>query len=274
MQPAFVVLTDFSSAAERAVRYATQLAQQVRGRLVLLNVYQDPLLEPEAAMVTIPLVLQSRRQTLADLAERARQLALPAEAELSVETLADTVADVVRRHQPQLLVLGRAKDETLLDRLVRHQAAPILQAARYPLLLVPETWPADAAPRRIVVAADEHGFWLTPASLALRELLAGWQASTTVVHVGPAHGPSRATVGFEAVRRCGLFGSLDDNSLYEVREETPAEGVVHAARELQADLVVVLARPHSFLGGLFHRSVTAQVLRNSPVPVLVLPTMH
>jgi nucleotide-binding universal stress UspA family protein len=259
MQPAFVVFTDFSAAAERALRYTTPLARALNGRLVLLHVYQDPYIEPEAAMMTVPLVLENRKERLAQLTERARQLALPAEAELSVEALADAMADVVQRHQP--LMLG-------------HQAAPILQAARYPLLLVPESWPTDQPPRRLVVAADEHGFWLTPASLALQGLLAGWHAPTTVVHVGPAHGASRAVIGFEAVRRTGLFGPLTDNDLYEVREEAPADGVLHAVAELQADLLVVLARPHTFLGELFHRSVTGQLLRRSPVPVLVLPTMH
>ncbi|RAK69493.1 universal stress protein [Hymenobacter edaphi] len=274
MHPAFVVLTDFSPAAERALRYTIQLAGQVDGRLVLLHVYQDPLLEPEAAMVTLPLVLQSRKRVLAELAARARQLELPTETHLSVDMLSDAVAEVVAQHHPLLLALGREQHSTLVERLLRLQAGPILQTARYPLLLVPESWPADAPPRRLVVAADGHGFWLTPESLALGELIARWQPRTTVVHVGPAHGPSRATVGFEAVRRCELFGPLSDNSLYEVREEATAAGIVHAVAELQADLLVVLARPHTFLDGLFHRSVTAQLLQHSPVPVLVLPTMH
>ncbi|GAB3823919.1 universal stress protein [Hymenobacter jeollabukensis] len=274
MHPAFVVLTDFSPAAERALRYTTRLAEQVDGRLVLLHVYQDPLLEPEAAMVTLPMVLQSRKQILAELAERARQQALPTETHLSIDTLGDAVTEVVAQHHPLLLALGREQHSTMIDRLLRHQAGPILQTARYPLLLVPECWSADAAPRRLVVAADDHGFWLTPQSLALGELIARWQPSTTVVHVGPAHGPSQAAVGFEAVRRCELFGPLSDNSLYEVREEATATGILHAAAELQADMLVVLARPHTFLDGLFHRSVTAQLLQHSPVPVLVLPTMH
>ncbi|QKG55273.1 universal stress protein [Hymenobacter sp. BRD128] len=41
--------------------------------------------------------------------------------------------------------------------------------------------------------------------------------------------------------------------------------------DTQADLVVVLARQRSYWGGLFHRSVTGQLLTHSPVPVLVLP---
>ena len=35
--------------------------------------------------------------------------------------------------------------------------------------------------------------------------------------------------------------------------------------------MVVLARQRSYLGELFHRSVTAHLLEHCPVPILVLP---
>ena len=39
-------------------------------------------------------------------------------------------------------------------------------------------------------------------------------------------------------------------------------------------LTALIARPRSFLSRLFHRSVTAQVLLHSAIPVLVLPAME
>jgi nucleotide-binding universal stress UspA family protein len=53
----------------------------------------------------------------------------------------------------------------------------------------------------------------------------------------------------------------------------PAEGILQATQSGEVDLVVVLARPRSFWGQLFHHNVTAQVLLHSTVPVLVLPTL-
>jgi len=45
---------------------------------------------------------------------------------------------------------------------------------------------------------------------------------------------------------------------------------LQAARR-EADMLVVVARRHSLLGGLFHSSITAQLIQESPIPVLVLP---
>ena len=47
--------------------------------------------------------------------------------------------------------------------------------------------------------------------------------------------------------------------------------MLRAVAEAEADLLILIARPRSFLGRLFHRSVTARVLRACPVPVLLLP---
>ncbi|QKG55191.1 universal stress protein [Hymenobacter sp. BRD128] len=139
--------------------------------------------------------------------------------------------------------------------------------------MVPEGCAETELPHRIMVAADGYSFSLTPPSLALGNLLLALQPTTSVVHVASqAHGPSHADVALESVRRTGLFGTITSSSLYEVREETAANGILLAASELHTQLIVLLARPHSFLSGLFHRSVTAQVLRLSAVPVLVLPT--
>ncbi|GAB3229061.1 hypothetical protein GCM10027346_14230 [Hymenobacter seoulensis] len=274
MQPSFVVLTDFTTAAEAAIRYTIRLATKTEGRLVLLHVYQDPVLEPTVMAMNVPLVMSTRKQIQADLLQRAEQMPLPTEVELTANMLPDAVTDVVQRYHPLLLVLGREKSDTLLDRLIRHQAAPILQAAHYPLLLVPESWTETELPSRIAVAVDDHSFWLTAPSLALTDLLTALQPDTTVVHVtpdGPASGQN--TIGLEAVHRTAMFGPLPATCFHHIPHDDPAEGILQAATDLQTQLLVVLARPHTFLGSLFHRSVTAQLLRHSPVPVLVLPTM-
>ena len=272
MQPVFVVLTDLSSASQVALTYTANLAVLLYGRLVLLHVYQDPLLAPEAVMVAAPAAVSSRQEIMTELMSWTRRLAVPAEAEMSVDTLGLAVFDVVQRRQPLLLTIGRRHPGNLLDRFISNLALPVLHDARYPMLLVPEEWKDTALPSRIVVAADDDPFWLTAPSRAMAPLLAVLKPRTTVIHIANADGPSQAEVGLEAVRRAGMFGSITNNSLYEVREEAPAKGILHAAAELDAQLIVVLARPHTFVGGLFHRSVTAQLLRRSPRPILVLPT--
>ncbi|MBH8568640.1 universal stress protein [Microvirga sp. STS02] len=276
MKPAVVVLTDLSAAAGNAQAYAARLVARLHGRLVLLHVYQslDPLRAPEELVLTTAAELAGRQKVQADLQQQVRQLPVPTEAELSFDPLATAVANAVRRHHPLLLAMGRATHSTPLERLLPHEVEPILRAAHYPLLLVPESWAEPELPQRALVAADGRAFTLPAPALALRELLLALQPTTAVGHVAhETHGPSHGDVALKSVQSAQLFGHLTNNSLYEVREETPADGILHAAAELNSQLIVMLARPHTFFGGVFHRSVTAQVLHRSPVPVLVLPTV-
>jgi hypothetical protein len=73
------------------------------------------------------------------------------------------------------------------------------------------------------------------------------------------------------VQHSGLIQGLPEPALRGYQAEQPAEGVLAAIRDTNADMVVVLARSRSYLGELFHHSVTAEVLRRSPVPVLAVP---
>ncbi|MBD2721064.1 universal stress protein [Hymenobacter armeniacus] len=281
MQQTFVVMTDFSDAAQAALSYTARLAALVEGRVILLHIFEDPL----AVALESPLVLAagrlrfrpqtSRAAVLAALAHEAQQLPVPAEAETAEAPLGPALHRLLAHRFPQLLVLGRAHAHAWFEHLLTlsHQAV-VLKEAHVPVLLVPENWHRPELPRRAVVGADGAPLTLQPACLAVAPLLARLRLAATVVHVAAhAHGPSRAPEALEAVRQTSLFGPLDDNHVYDLRETAPVAGLLQAVQELDADLLVVMPRPHFFPGNLFHHDVTAELLRTSPVPVLVLPAV-
>ncbi|OGX87310.1 hypothetical protein BEN49_10760 [Hymenobacter coccineus] len=86
-----------------------------------------------------------------------------------------------------------------------------------------------------------------------------------------ARGQAPGQLALANVRASGLLPAAAPLELYEEAHLNPATGVLQAITDTQADLLVLVARPRSFLAGLFHRSVTAAVLRHCTVPVLLLP---
>ena len=149
----------------------------------------------------------------------------------------------------------------------------MLRATLRPVLLVPAAATAAAPPRRVLVAVDGEPFALAAASRNLVELLGSWAAAYTVAHID-LNSKLLGTSGQLAladVRASQLLPPATPLELYEASDQAPAAGVLQAAADTQADLLVLIARPRSFLGELFHRSVTAEVLRHSRVPVLLLP---
>ena len=269
--PALLVLTDFFQAAGHALDYATNLAAPLGARLVLLHVRRDSLLDPDALS-----------GELSNLSGHAIQLALnsltndlpvPVVAEVGHGLVLAAVTDAVSRHHPVLIVLGRPERDELPDELASTTALEILQHHPYPLLVVPPKLAHPAPPRRLLLAVDGEPFSLGEYAGMARTLLNSLHAELTVLHCAahaPADSDSVAAL-LETVQATGLNIDLPLPRVLQTVAADPAEGILAAAHAANYDAVVLLARRRSVLGRLFHRSVTAQVLLHSEIPVLVLP---
>ena len=271
MTPSLLILTDFFQAANRALDYATNLARPLGARLVLLHVRRDSVLDPE--LFTGKLSNLDDEAIQMALNSITSELPVPVVVEIGHGRVAYAVADAVSRHHPALVVLGRPATEGTPDELVSTTALDILRTAPYPMLVVPHDVPSTHPPRRMLLAVDGEAFTLGQYAGATRHLLDALHAELTVLHVEEHAGPTATTAeALASVEATGLtMGLPQPIRTRSVVAPHPAEAILRAARPEDVDLVVLVARPRSFLGELFHHSVTAQVLLHSAVPVLVLP---
>jgi nucleotide-binding universal stress UspA family protein len=273
MFPSLLVLMNLTEPAEQTARYAGLLGAPLHARLVLLHLYHNPVLDPELITVTTAQAYRSQAETSVALHELATRLTIPASVEVSAWAASEAIDEAVQRHQPLLLAMGLSPEQEVLDHLLHNQALPMLRATHRPLLLVPASATAWRQPRRVALAVDAEEFTPNAATRALTPLLAAWGASFTVVHVAAA-AKCEAFVGqraLGAVRQSALLPPDTAPVLYESKLMPAAAGILQALDDLQADLLVLIARPRSFLGRLFHHSVVAQVLRHTQRPVLLLP---
>lgn len=266
-----VVLTNLSPAAEHARRYAARLAGPLGARVVLLHVYQPPVLPAETGLAQSSAAYYDRAQTEYALRGIAADMLVPTAVEVVDGGFGEALAAAVARYRPLLLVLGLTTTNGYVDALLANRALPVLRHSPYPALLVPESAPL-LPPRRVVIGVDGEPFGLTePAAGVFRELLRTWQAAPTLAHVTtPDSSRSRNEV-LRLVRRGGLLPEETELEFCQPLADTAEAGLLTTAGARGANLLVLLARQRSFLGRLFHRSVTARVLRRAPLPVLLLP---
>ena len=270
MTSSLVVITDFFAISNRALSFAAGLAVPLRAQMVLLHVCHDGLLAPDE--YNSRRTRQGQRKTIDALEQLAADQPVVTEVDISEDFLPDAVKEAVRRHHPLLLVLGRPGSAASPVEVVTSTAMDLLRHAPHPLLVVPTVGWEGAPPRRLLLAVDGHPFRLCPHQDVLRQLLRATQGSLDVVHVTdnePVR-PGAAAV-LNTVRENELVDGLAESQLHEIHESNVMGGILQEAARQQADLVVVVARRHSLLGSLFHRSVTAQLIQESPIPVLNLP---
>ena len=276
MNSSVLVLANLPEAAEHTARVAAALAAPLHLPLVLLHLAVYPvMLEPELVAASAEQTARNEAETMAGLRALAHRLPGAAQVAASAGILCDAVAAAVARYQPLLLVMGLRPEHDMLDHWLHNQVLPVLRATRIPVLLVPEKYSpaAPGPPRRVLLALDAEPFRLNAAAKALAPLLTAWQAALTVAHVVTGEEPDAnpARMAMADIRASGLLPAEVPLQLYQGSHAKPAAGVLQAVADTHADVVLLMARPRNFLGQLFHRSVTAEVLRHSPVPVLLVP---
>ena len=274
MNPSIVVLTNLSEAAEKTARYAAVLGAPLHVHVALLHFYHDPvMLAPELAVVKVAQTDRNYADTAAGMQALAQRLPGTTNIMVSKRPMPDAVVEAVQRYHPLLLAMGLSPEHDFLDELLHNLVLPVLRATHQPLLLVPEAAPAPLVPRRVLLALDVEPLRLNAAGKKLAPLLAAWHAAYTVTHVVDGHEPVTPPrrLALADVRAIGVVPPDAPLQLYQEPDATAADGILQALADTQADLVVLIARPRSFLGRRFHHSVTADVLRRSPVPVLLVP---
>jgi nucleotide-binding universal stress UspA family protein len=270
MTAPLLVLTDFSPAADTALQYAAALAGRLQVPLVVLHVNRNSVFDPETFTGTLP--HRSEGEIAVALDERLKGLSVPSVPAMTAGRSTAAIVEVVEQHRPALIILGRPNAEELPDELVTTTALDLLRETPYPLLIVP-TNTAAQLPQHIVLAADGAPVRLSNPAQMGQAVLSALQATITVVHVADPEDDDSCTAALESVRAAGLLAGREDSVRTRgVRNLDIAQGIEQAAQAVQAELLVLIARRHSVLGRLFHRSITAQVIRHTHLPVLALPT--
>ena len=277
MMPSLVVLTDFFAVTNRALSYAAGLAVPLNAHLVLLHVRYDGMPVPEGYGGQH--TARGEHKTDRALLKLAATQTVPTEINVSAGFLPAAVTEAVRRHQPLFLVLARPSSTLDSEADATEQFIGVVQdlmrQVPYPLLLVPTGAGWDAfPPRRLLLAVDGQPFTFGADDQpdALGQLLDATQATLDVVQVtDDEHGLPNPGAVLETVRANDLVNNFEESRLHQVYGPTVAAGVLAEAGRQGADLLVVVARRHSLLGSLFQESVTAELIRESSVPVLLLP---
>ena len=271
MTPSLIVLTDFHAVTNRALSYAAGLAVPLQAHLLLLHARHDDLLAPEQYGDSYH-TWRGEQKTAYALQDLATSQPVPTEVDISDEALPYAVREAVRHRHPLLVVLDRPDPAITAEELVVRTALNLLRHAPYPLLLVPGAGGKVSPPRRLLLAVDGQPFALRPHQDLLRQLLRATQGTLDVLHVTvDGEDTPGSTVLLGTVRDNDLVDALAESSLHQVYQSTVVAGVLKEAARQSADMLVVVGRPHSWLGGLFHDSTTTWLLRESPIPVLVLP---
>lgn len=276
-----LLATDFRPASREAAQVAARLASAFGSRLSLLHVLEPLPSWPDAPRVFQDQAAEMLRQLANDLAAQNVTVADPS---TEVGPAGDTIVRKAQDLDVGLIVMG-AGEQSRFDRFsVGPVAEEVLERATQPVLAVRPGGP-DTRFKKFLCPVDQSAASLQGLQNASRlaRVFGGQLVVLTVVpevswlSAAAATGQLAGAVAeYESKWRSefeqflGGVSFAEVQSQPEVRRGTPHEQIIAAAREHQADLIVMGATGRTGLARVLLGSVTRRVLQQLPCSLLVV----
>ena len=262
-----LVATDFSANARWATDYALELANRLRGHLVLTCVY-NPLCTGSPDSIT-PVDEGQCRRTLVQLSQLRNQLLGATNWPVDISVVArpgpvvSSLVDEAANQCADLLVMSLESDEPPKTRQLGDLATDMISHTSVPMLLVP---PGSCyqAMQHLVLGVDLSSPVDALALASVRWFAHLFDAVVDVVCMGhePDGDLKKAAWGIRDLLsgQPHTFSFLADNDPVTVLDDY--------LDEHHANLIMLLPKPHSRLRTFLLESVTQKVARLARVPVL------
>lgn len=279
-----LLLTDFSPVSTAALHYALSVARRFRAKVYVSHVLEPPLVAPRSATFyeTAPAREDAEKKFGALLDEGELNDVLH-ETILSEGPLSRVVQEIVREKEIDLIVVGTHGRKGFQKMMLGSIAEEIYRKTACPVLAIGPENPAnpesEMSPRRILLATDlqdeAHRACDYAVAMALRHA-----SELILLHVIEDHQVS--DFGRAEQQRLAALARMEGLVPKEVPLASEpkllvlrgcaAEEISQAAREYEADLIVIGLHGGERMAGYLPGTVAYRVVCQAACPVLTVPT--
>ncbi len=269
-----LVLTDFSSVALNAAKYAVELAGQLRTLKIILYhsaewIWVPPLAAAQAGPQFAETPEESRGQITA-LKSELDKMDIP---KTNIETLTDekslvsAVNELVGQEQIGMAVVGMSGKNKLERNFIGSNTIDLAKNCRCPLLIVPPNISFRKI-EKVVLACDLKQVSKSTPLFAIKVLLAQLRASLLILNVGNEDAAYHPDIIDEI---SDLHRLWDDQQpeYHFIDHKDVVGGIMEFADKNGANLVITVPKAYGFLESLFHKSTAKRLAFNSHIPLLL-----
>jgi nucleotide-binding universal stress UspA family protein len=275
-----LMAVDFSPSSNGALAYATALAHRYGSRIYLAHVIRPDvyqLVSPEAMETVLEQTRHYAEQQMAKILVSGRLRGIPHQVLLGQGELWTIFSKLIDEHEIDVVVVGTQGRTGLEKMLIGSVAERVFRLAPCPVLTVgpraPGEVPADAELQRVLYATDFSAEAGCAAAYAF-SLAQEQQAALMLLHVtdrARESAPAETPPVLERLKALVPPGAdLWCAPRYEVEFGSAADGILKAAGEYKADLIVMGVRHPDFSFSHLPPATAYKVVCRAPCPVLTV----
>lgn len=269
-----IVATDFSEEAENALVYASEVAKELKAKIILFTSFS---LSVHAANTRLPASAIERliAQNNAALKERAEAIAVQYGIEVEYESglmlqVSEELANLYVKHNADLIVMGMAANSLTQDLFGNTTTAAIMKL-KFPVLAIPLGAKYKKI-ERILFACDVLRGVQKKILERIRNLAAALGAEVEVFHVqnkvkmlenSTQHLTSKTSID-EGLEGVSFFYKNVDSG-------TVVEAIKKEINHFDADVLIMIPQRYGFWDSLIHRSKTRIMASNCKIPLFSIP---
>ncbi|MBL7925089.1 MAG: universal stress protein [Bacteroidia bacterium] len=270
-----LVPTDFSTTAKKAVEYAVFFAKKVNAHLVILHVYQIPVVSLKPLYVANPEAVkeinrlaEEQLNRLVQEVEGLKDIRFTTKA-LPMNLLIE-FAEILNRQHADLIIMGTNGASGLKELIMGSNTASVIESANCPVLAIPANAPCTgigtigfAYDKEIINDFENLEFlkWFTRHFKALIE----------VFHVNNAEPESSASRHDDTLNRLKKFLQNLPFNYSEIFHSNVEEGINACLEEKKVDVLALMHRSRSLFDSLFRKSYSKKMAYQTTIPLLVIP---
>jgi nucleotide-binding universal stress UspA family protein len=272
-----LIPVDFSPAAESALAYAIQVADQVKAEAIAFHAYP---LQPKSSFLSLEDILALESQAEAEASDlflgfleqfQQRHSELDTSRltrKLRIGFAVENVISITENESIDLIIMGTRGAGNIQTRLLGTNTSVIMDNVQVPVIAVPLEG-SHSMPRRIVFAIDlKH----TPNTnlASLDRLVNGFGSSLTLVHVNTSsslrsHAEIESAVQFWRDR----YPNNSVNGI-ELNASDVERAIMAFVEEHESDLLVMSTRSRSVFERIFEPSKTRHASLTTRLPLMAL----
>ncbi len=274
-----LMLTDFSEAADRALRYGCRLLEATGGEGLVLHVYHIPVVDAEMPLTIYEEVVEKTKaevaQQLNTVVERLRK-ECPLVSLQAVHRMGQVVEEalsVADKWAPDYLVVGSRGASSVWEMLFGSTTVDLLSASPWPVWVVPLHATAEP-PRRMAYAApliDEQFFPVADFFLTARRL----SAEITYLHIPSERSSNNPLQQRHKRVLLDFLRQWHPSTRYHELPHQPQrqlnEQFARFVKEKNIHAVGIHQRHKGLFDLLFGKSLTYQMLHHTHIPLIVYP---
>jgi len=268
-----LVPIDFSNASRNAANYAASLAQAFDARVTLINAIERPTLVDDSVLAPVLVTQAEIVQENSNLINQEMESLLkiyPVRMDAFVREgfITETIGNLATEIAADLIVVGmKGKGESRA--FLGSTVTKITRRLSHPVLVVPAK-ASFQLPATIAVASDFDPDFENQQYHLLIELAQKFDCMFKIVNVavkGRQMKPSQAIGKMKISRALAQYAT----EFHTIREDKVDEGLENFLEEQDPDLLVMIAREHSFIDRLFGKVHTKEMSYKTRKPLLILP---